>query len=188
MKKKFLPILAISSTLSIVAEEYLVILNNKFDFNVTTTTQPQVPPEVIVPSAFANSSVINSYYGKSTLEAVLQDNFDTSGTLGYLAYNNGGFQFEFSTDKTITSYRIRSYPDVEAHDTNLNNWTLQGSNDNASWEILDTVTSESDWTNLEVREFIVDTPTAYTYYQIIWTNSGTYSYGVGFTGFEVTGN
>ena len=67
----------------------------------------------------------------------------------------GGFKFELAAAKTVTSYKIRAYPDVQSYSTNINNWTLEGSNDNTSWDVVDVVSSEANWTNLEVRNFIV---------------------------------
>jgi hypothetical protein len=53
-------------------------------------------------------------------------------------------------------------------------WTLQGSNDNIDWDVLDTVTGETNWGDLEKREFDCDVvTTAYRYFKInITANNG----------------
>jgi len=72
----------------------------------------------------------------------------------------------------IGSYAVKSrlsYTDQMARD-----WTLQGSNDNIDWDVLDTVTGETNWGDLEKREFDCDVvTTAYRYFKInITANNG----------------
>ncbi len=54
------------------------------------------------------------------------------------------------------------------------NWTLEGSNNNIAWDILDTVTGAIDWFTSEKRSFTCDvTTTAYRYFRInITANNG----------------
>lgn len=158
-----------------------LISNNKF--TIQEITEEVSPPSVIEPN-FSNISSLNSIYGVTELNAIFLP-LSNPITLGFLANNYGGFQFELPTPRTITSYKIRAYPDVESLNTNINNWTLEGSNDNSSWEVVDTV-SAPNWFNSEIREFEVSSPGSYQFYKIIWTG-GTYPYGIGITGFEITG-
>lgn len=53
-------------------------------------------------------------------------------------------------------------------------WTVQGSNDDATWSTLDTVTGQTDWSSGETRDFICDIKnTAYRYFRInITENNG----------------
>lgn len=56
-------------------------------------------------------------------------------------------------------------------------WTLQGSNDDASWDVLDTVTNETGWAKGEWRTFFCDSiggsPSAYRYFKInVTANNG----------------
>lgn len=72
----------------------------------------------------------------------------------------------------IGSYALKSrlsYTDQMARD-----WTLQGSNDNINWDVLDAVTGETNWGDLEKRGFDCDVvTTAYRYFKInITANNG----------------
>ena len=57
-------------------------------------------------------------------------------------------------------------------------WTILGSNDNISWNVLDTVAGEVGWAAGEIRTYIVDvTTSAYRYFQLsITANNGDITY------------
>ncbi|OKP89557.1 hypothetical protein A3844_06130 [Paenibacillus helianthi] len=46
------------------------------------------------------------------------------------------------------------------------NWTLEGSNDNSNWTVLDTQTNQQNWAVGERRVFKIATPASYRYYRI----------------------
>ena len=56
-------------------------------------------------------------------------------------------------------------------------WTLQGSNNDSDWDILDTVTDQTGWGSGELREFLCDvTSTAYRYFKVVVTANNGDSY------------
>jgi len=67
--------------------------------------------------------------------------------------------------KVVSKYNItgRSLANVNQ---NPKSWTLEGSNDDTNWTVLDTVTNETSWIDLETRSFYFDNDTAYRYYKI----------------------
>lgn len=55
-------------------------------------------------------------------------------------------------------------------------WTLEGSNDNANWDVLDTVTNETAWGPNEKRDFEADvTTTAYRFFKLNITENNGFS-------------
>jgi len=57
-------------------------------------------------------------------------------------------------------------------------WTFEGSNDNSSWNVVDTVTGETGWSIGELRTYTCDvTGTGYRYYRMnISANNGNSSF------------
>lgn len=57
-------------------------------------------------------------------------------------------------------------------------WTLEGSNDHTTWNVIDTVTNQTTWTSGQERSFTCDvTTTAYRYYRLyITANNGDASF------------
>ena len=49
-------------------------------------------------------------------------------------------------------------------------WTMQGSNDDSSWDVLDTVTGQTSWSTSQIRSFTPATQTtAYRFFRIVVT-------------------
>jgi len=83
---------------------------------------------------------------------------------------------QLPTAKVVTKYRMQiqntgySFPIA---------WTLQGSNNGTSWTTIDTRSNQTPWTGGEWRDFIVQYPASYLYYQIYVTQVepyGLYTY------------
>ena len=73
------------------------------------------------------------------------------------------YDFGTSNEKVIKKYTLASsqyYFSTKAP----TNWILSGSNDDVSWDVLDTVTGEGGWEQYEVRTFSFSNDTAYRYY------------------------
>ena len=51
------------------------------------------------------------------------------------------------------------------------NWTFEGSNDNATWTVLDTRTNETGWVANKIRTFTFANTTAYKYYKFNCTKN-----------------
>jgi hypothetical protein len=81
--------------------------------------------------------------------------------------------WQFSTAPyVITSYRIKSQH-FSTPNRSPDDFTLQGSNDNVAWTVVDTVVDESTggsaWGTDEWRSFVVDSPGSYSYYKLVIT-------------------
>ena len=48
---------------------------------------------------------------------------------------------------------------------------MQGSNDDAAWTVLDTVTNQTGWVAWESRNYEVDTPQGFRYYKVVFTEA-----------------
>lgn len=84
--------------------------------------------------------------------------------------------FGSGNTKQVTRLRVRG---------NKNNkpscpkdWTFEGSNDNSSWDVLDTVTESTGWVgDEEVRAFVLASTGQYRYYRMVITaNNGNAGY------------
>lgn len=81
---------------------------------------------------------------------------------------------DFGTNKTIGKYVITSESTLTTPPKTFN---LEGSNDNNTWDIVDSRANESAWTTREARTFIVQNPKSYRYYRInIIANYGALNY------------
>lgn len=91
---------------------------------------------------------------------------------------------QWSTAKTWTHYTIRAR-DFAASPAVIANqqprdWQIRGSNDGATWTLLDTQFGQGGWISGELRSFAIANPGAYTYYEMLITGvqSGNFA-GVG---------
>jgi len=85
----------------------------------------------------------------------------------------GWIQYQFTSAKTISAYTLTGF--VGDVDRNIKSWTLSGSNDGVSFDVLDTVTNNL-LTNA-TETFVCDTTGSYTYYRLTVTaNNGNGSY------------
>lgn len=58
-------------------------------------------------------------------------------------------------------------------------WTMEGSNDDSNWTLIDTVVGETGWGEGERRTFAIDSPSSYRYYRISITANNGYVGGTG---------
>lgn len=157
----------------IYANKFL-ILNGNGEFISITTKDPNLNVIPAMTSATAPSGVVSS----SSTTAANYDylSFDklTTGN-GWLAggISNQWLSYNFSSKKIISKYTIIS--------NNVNSspkdWTFEGSNDGASWTVLDTQTNQTGWTVGVKREYSFANNNPYTTYRIfIKTNNGHATY------------
>ncbi|HSE44759.1 MAG TPA: discoidin domain-containing protein, partial [Gemmatimonadales bacterium] len=83
----------------------------------------------------------------------------TNGDSGYVTYDFGS-----GNPKTIKRYRLTSASSSAERDPM--NWTLEGSNDNSSFTVLDTRSNEGFANRSETNEFRVTTTGSYRYYKL----------------------
>src|SRR5581483_2287340 len=91
----------------------------------------------------------------------------------YLTFNAAGWvQYQAPASYVVTNYTITSANDYPERDPL--NWTLQGSNDGATWTTIDTRTNEDFPNRFQTRTFSFSNTTGYVYYRFNMTNnSGT---------------
>jgi hypothetical protein len=79
-------------------------------------------------------------------------------------------KIDIGTAQTIIAYQITAQSVL----TELpKDWTLQGSNDDTNYTIIDTVVGETGWITGCKRIYTVDNPGSYRYYRInITANNG----------------
>lgn len=96
--------------------------------------------------------------------------FNKSLTTGWIGTSTSSewIKIDLGSSKEIGAYQITNAPDGVGSPTG---WTLQGSDDNSTWETVDTQTSLT-WSNGETKSFNI-TPTTYRYW--ILTVSGVVS-------------
>jgi hypothetical protein len=117
--------------------------------------------------------------------SIFSSNFDSwkafQGSWGSLSYwigTNYGVDWlkldiGSGNTKKLYSYSIRvnSIPEPTRAPKN---WTMEGSNDNLNWDVLDTQTNQTSWTTGESRNFVCATyTTSYRYFRLnITANNG----------------
>lgn len=79
-------------------------------------------------------------------------------------YSQGWIKFQFSAGATITQYAITSANDAPERDPK--EWTLEGSNDNAAWIVLDTRTTQMFPDRFSKLHYALDNTTNYKYYRL----------------------
>ena len=102
------------------------------------------------------------------------DNIDNAANGRWLArqnqFPNVFVRYDFGVPTEIIRYR-----GVAQHwqtaDRSPKAWTLQGSNDDAAWTVLDTVTDQTGWAAWESRNYEVDTPQGFRYYKVVFTEA-----------------
>ena len=102
------------------------------------------------------------------------DNIDNAANGRWLArqnqFPNVFVRYDFGVPTEIMNYRV-----VAQHWQTANRspkaWTLQGSNDDAAWTVLDTVTDQTGWTAWESRDYEVDNPQVFRYYKMVFTEA-----------------
>ncbi len=102
--------------------------------------------------------------------------FDDSPTTYWS--NNGNlpawivYDLGSGNEKRVSRYRV-AYNSVATNDNSPNDWTFEGSNDAASWIVLDTRTGQG-WTSSGIKTYSFSNTTHYRYYRLnITDNKGT---------------
>lgn len=112
--------------------------------------------------------------------------FDQAGDTEWISGFGSGeapwwLKFDFGVGNTgkAASYTVSASENSD-HDTRApKTWTLQGSNNDADWDVLDTQTDVPAWTLGEMREYSIAVPASYRYYKLNITvgySSGVNSY------------
>ncbi|MGM7682846.1 discoidin domain-containing protein [Cytobacillus sp. Hm23] len=133
--------------------------------------------EKLVSSA---SSTFVSTADFSAYKAFNGTNIDASDCwITYIHRTSGWLQIDLSEELIVSQYSITSRNASNGAETAPRDWTVQGSVDGVSFDILHTVTEEADWDSNEKRLFTILTPSdkKYRYYRLdIYSNNGDPSY------------
>ena len=102
---------------------------------------------------------ITASASSSTYTAAMAfDNGGNVGTSRWLAQGNQlpnvWISYDFTQPIEITNYTIQSQS-FRYEERAPKDWTLQGSNDNSSWTIVDTQSNQSGWGQWETRAYAV---------------------------------
>ncbi|MBU3146898.1 Ig domain-containing protein, partial [Clostridium sp. CF012] len=83
---------------------------------------------------------------------------------------SGWIKVDFGASKKIEKYTMRCLYEKQAPKS----WTFEGSQDGASWTVLDTRANEVNWTNVK-REYTFSNENQYKYYKLnVSANNGYY--------------
>ena len=112
--------------------------------------------------------------------------FDDGGNTNesrWLAHGNQlpnvWISYDFGMPTQVYAYTIQSQSWRNAERA-PKDWTLQASDDNANWTVIDTVSGESGWARWETRRFDVGSFGSYRYYKLVISdNNGDNTVGIG---------
>ena len=102
---------------------------------------------------------------------------DTGQTIGW-------YQVDLGQQTTLYQYDLKA---IVANNIGreAKDWTFEGSNDGANWNVLDTVTGETNWGSSETRSYQLDQPETYRYFRFNITANNGDAQWVGFDGFQM---
>ena len=141
--------------------------------DVTTVMTSNTAPSPFVVSA---SSEFNAGYAAWRA-------FDhLSGSGGSNAWactgTTGWLKIFIGTACVVTSYTLTASADSQT--MMARDWTLQGSNNDATWTIIHSTTNQTGWSAAEMRTYTITSPENYSYYKLdITANNGDTSIIVG---------
>lgn len=135
--------------------------------NIIPTMTSNTSPSGVASASSEHSSTLSAWYAfnKNTSDRWKTPEGVTSGWL----------QYGFNEAKSISAYAVTS-PNLNNQYTPMyspQDWTFEGSNDGANWNVLDT-RKETGWTYNQKRMFFLSKPSQYKFYRINITsvNSG----------------
>jgi hypothetical protein len=142
------------------------------EFTVHNMTDYTVPPPFVV----SDSSHYPAHNGWKCWNGRLNnvEYWLTNGVIaGWVKIDVG-----VGNEKILVQYEVQNNALPIELDRAPKDWTIQGSNTDIDWHVLDTVTGEIDWATSEKRLYTCDVAlTAYRYFKMsITANNGDPSY------------
>lgn len=131
---------------------------------------------------------ISAQYNDSPQNEDIGKLIDNSSSTKYLTFNSGAWvQFQVASSYVVSRYTLTSANDHAERDPQQ--WTLQGSNDGATWTLLDSRSAEDFPNRFEKRSFSFSNTQAFSYYRFLMSNnSGTILQLAEWELFGVSGN
>lgn len=150
-------------------------------YNSTPAVQPRIDfaPHNMTSAVLPAPYVVTCSSEVGTYEAYKVFSWAPGGGADWLGSNGGADWVQIDlgegNEKKLYSYGIQSGITPAR---NAKEWTMQGSNDDINWDVLDTVVNQINWAEYEVRVFTCDVyTTSYRYFRLNITDDngdGTY--------------
>ena len=113
------------------------------------------------------ASASSAYWPAYGAFAHAVDDSDGKSWVSASGQTTGWLKFDFGSGNTHTALKYTlSFWDGALAARAPKSWTLQGSNNDADWDILDTQTDVAVWSAAEMRTYIFANSTAYRYYKL----------------------
>jgi Concanavalin A-like lectin/glucanases superfamily/F5/8 type C domain len=149
--------------------DYMEYSTNALAQAAYVTDAPYILATPVMTDYSAPSGTVSAYSELSTSYKAWYafDNLITSCWIAAHAPSGGTpqwlkYDFGSGVTKIITKYILRNR-DVNVNSPNT--WTFEGSNDNSNWDVLQTVTNDTQNTGLAQRIYTFTNTTAYRYYR-----------------------
>ena len=146
-----------------------------YSHNADDVTPEMTSSSAPAPNVVSASSQVSDWYGawRAFKHAVGSDYWLTSGVpTGWIKFDLGA-----GNASVVSSYTLSNSTVGGNENQAPKTWTLQGSNDDSNWDVLDTQTDAPTWTASEMRTYPFANSTAYRYYKIdITVNQGAAIY------------
>ncbi|MGR6126739.1 discoidin domain-containing protein [Paenibacillus sp. SER-28] len=137
--------------------------------------------ENLIPNMTSNtfpSGVASASNEFSSANRAFDGDFATISSAWGSNVNAAWLRYDFPTPVVIGQYVI--YPQTTASDRAPKDWTLEGSNDGVTWNILDTQSNITEWLDSTPKKFTFSNSNSYKDYRInITANNGNQILAIG---------
>lgn len=116
--------------------------------------------------------VMSSQYNDSPVGEGIENLIDNDEATKYLTFHNAAWvQFHANGNFIVERYELTSANDNPQRDPF--SWTLQGSNDGASWITIDSRSGEDFQDSFQTRSFEFNNTKSFSYYRLNFTNNSS---------------
>lgn len=158
-----------------------LILNSTSPTNIISGYNPYILPwqrNMYLPYVYTTDIPIGEISASSEYNTtfIVENVFDCKNSKWHpSSIVNSWIQYKFYSKVIVSEYTIsgaeRPYENQSPKD-----WYFEGSNDGINYDVLDTVTNQTNWTANETRSFVCDITNLYQYYRLkfLSNNGNTY--------------
>lgn len=159
-----------------------VVTHTIIAFGVNDITPIMTADNLPAPYVASASAFYTTYSPYKAFDGVLGNS-----TQGWMVATttNSWLKLDYNSAKTVVRYRLWNAQDATTKGRAPKDWTFEGSNDDATWTVLDTQINITNWDSY--NHYILASPSSYRYYRInITSNNGgaTYTGIIDFKMFE----